>query len=199
MKSLTICLTTQEVEQRFAKLGIRCSFSDEERMVFSTTPRIAVPGPAFAFPIPADNQHLNLDDIKTCVGTDPRHQPSFFDHPWYAQEDFMRLPCAPGWHVIQMDVLEGSIQQTSNYLDSSRSQLVLPSAVEVVLMLFLHYAGTGEQLLLKKHTWCSDLASLGRRVTVGAFGRNGVFISSHPPNFVSRGLGICGKIDLSGG
>ena len=34
MKSLTICLTTQEVEQRLAKLGIHCRFSDEERTAF---------------------------------------------------------------------------------------------------------------------------------------------------------------------
>jgi hypothetical protein len=61
-------------------------------------------------------------------------------------------------------------------------------------MLFLHYAGTGEQLLQKKHTWCSDHASLNRSVTVGAFGRNGLFISGHPPDFASRGLGICARI-----
>jgi hypothetical protein len=71
--------------------------------------------------------------------------------------------------------------------------LELPRAIEVVLMLFLHYAGTGEQLLLKKHTWTSDEASLNRYVTVGAFGRNGVFISGHPADFSSRGLGICAK------
>jgi hypothetical protein len=63
-------------------------------------------------------------------------------------------------------------------------------------MLFLHYAGTGEQLLFKKHSWCSDLASMGRRVTVGAFGRNGLFISGHPQNFASRGLGICAKVEI---
>jgi hypothetical protein len=58
-------------------------------------------------------------------------------------------------------------------------------------MLFLHYLGTGEQLLNRKHTWCRDSASLGRRVTVGAFGRNGVFISAHPPTYTSHGLGVC--------
>jgi hypothetical protein len=66
-------------------------------------------------------------------------------------------------------------------------------AIEVVLMLFLHYEATKEQLLLRKHTWCADRASLGRQVTVGAFGRNGVFISGHPAGFASRGLGICAK------
>jgi hypothetical protein len=96
-----------------------------------------------------------------------------------------------------MDVLSESIQQPSNYLSSSSHKLVLPLAIEIVLMLFLHYTGTGEQLLLKKHSWCSDTASFGRQVTVGAFGRNGLFISAHPPNFVSRGLGTCAKFDAS--
>jgi hypothetical protein len=112
----------------------------------------------------------------------------------------MRTNCEAGWHAVMMDVLEGSIEQPLNYLDSLKDpDLLLPSAIEIVLMLFLHYVGTGEQLLLKKHSWCSDLASLGRRATVGAFGRNGVFISGHPQNFASRGLGVCAKVDLKTG
>jgi hypothetical protein len=61
-------------------------------------------------------------------------------------------------------------------------------------MLFLYYMGTQEQLLQKKHTWCKDAASMHRFVTVGAFGRNGLFVSGHPAEFASRGLGICAKI-----
>jgi hypothetical protein len=109
----------------------------------------------------------------------------------------MEKNCRPGWHVLLMDVLEDSIQHPANYLHSVKQPgLRLPDAVEIVLMLFLHYVGTGEQLLLKKHSWCSDLASLGRQVTVGAFGRNGLFISGHPPQFASRGLGICAALDI---
>jgi hypothetical protein len=35
---------------------------------------------------------------------------------------------------------------------------------------------------------------MNRHVTVGAFGRNGLFVSGHPADFASRGLGICPKI-----
>jgi len=74
-----------------------------------------------------------------------------------------------------MDVVPESVSQPIDYVRRlSSAGLELPSAIEVVLMLFLHYAGTKEQLLLRKHTWCSDHASLGRHVTVGAFGRNGI-------------------------
>ena len=70
----------------------------------------------------------------------------------------------------------------------------MPLAVEVVLMLFLYYLKTGEQLLFKTHTWCADSAGFGEQVTVGAFGRNGLFVSKHPRNYASRGLGICPKL-----
>jgi len=197
MKSLTICLTPEEVEQRLSRLGIACSFSAEEHAVLSTTPIVNRADRVFAFPTPAKNQTLNLKNIKTCL--DGRHskQTSIFEHSWYETEQFMTTCCPPGWHVLFMDVLAGSIQQSVNYLDSaSTSDLHLPLAAEVVLMLLLHYEGSGEQLLMKKHSWCSDVASLNRHVTVGAFGRNGIFISGHPAGYASRGLGICPKFDV---
>jgi hypothetical protein len=193
--SLTISLTPSEVEQRLATLGIACAFTPEERHAFATTPIVQRSERLLAFPTPAANTTLTLHNIKTCAGTDPRRQPCFFDHPWYQSEEFMSVRCEPGWHVLSMDPISGSIQQPVHYLSSSgESGIELPQAVEVVLMLFLHYVGTGEQLLLKKHSWCCEVASLNRHVTVGAFGRNGVFLSGHPSNFSSQGLGVCAKI-----
>ena len=193
--SLTICLTAEQVEQHLGALGIVCRFTPEERATFSTTPVVSRPERVFAFPTPAGNESLTISNIKTCVGGDPRHQPCIFDHPWYENEEFVQTRCPGGWHVLTMDVLPESIQQPVHYLRSSTvTGLELPLAVEVVLMLFLHFVGSGEQLLLKRHTWCGDTASLGRHVTVGAFGRNGVFLSGHPENFASQGLGVCGKL-----
>jgi hypothetical protein len=117
-----------------------------------------------------------------------------FEHPWYETEAFMDAPCPAGWHFLAMDVQPDSIGQPVDYASSlSRQELELPMAVEVILMLFLHYVETGQQLLFRKHTWCAEAASLDRHVTVGAFGRNGVFLSGHPLSFASRGLGICPK------
>ena len=195
--SLTISLTPDEVQQRLATMGIRCEYTSGERAAFATTPIINRPERILGFPIPADNSCLSIEHIKSCVGTDPGSQPCFFEHPWYANEEFIRSRCKPGWHFLLMDVLPESIQQPADYLDSLKGMgLGLPAAVEVILMLFLHYVGSGEQLLLKKHSWCSDRASLNRQVTVGAFGRNGVFLSGHPLNFASRGLGVCARISL---
>jgi hypothetical protein len=192
---LKICLTPQDVETRLSRLGIPCSFTVEEREAYSTTPVVDCAEPALAFPTPSTGPGLTLSLIRASVGVDPRRQPSVFDHPWYQAEAFMNAPCAPGWHILQMDVLPESLGQPVGYAGRLRARgLMLPAGVEVVLMLFLHYAGTGVQLLGKKHTWCSDRASTQRAVTVGAFGRNGVFVSAHPENFASRGLGICGKL-----
>ena len=189
-----ISLSPDEVERRFALLGIPNRFMPQEKASL-TTNIVDIPGDVIAFPTPSDASGLNILNLRRILGTDPSKQPSFFDHPWYLEEPFGREDCLPGWHLLHSSVLPDSISQPIHYASSLRSRgLELPSAIEVALMLFLHYAGTGEQLLQKKHTWCSDQASMNRSVTVGAFGRNGLFISGHPPEFASRGLGICGRI-----
>src|SRR6185295_7164263 len=190
--SLTISLTPEQVEQHLSRLGIPCRFSEEERNRFATTPVVNQSGKLFGFPTPVDNSSLTLSNIKKFAGTDPARQPAFFEHPWCADEAFMTTPCSAGWHLLHMDPIAESVNQPIDYARRLIPVgLELPSAVEVILMLFLHYVRTTEQLLLRKHTWCSDSASLSRQVTVGAFGRNGVFLSGHPGSFTSRGLGIC--------
>lgn len=190
-----ISLSPEQVEQRLQKLGIPCHFTPEERETLDTIPVVETPLDIFAFPTPVENSGLTLFNIMSCVGTDPSRQPSFFDHPWLADESFMHTQCPAGWHFIAMDVISGTIHQPIDYIRRlSSERLMLPTAVEIVLMLFLHYVGTGAQLLQRKHTWCSDFATLDRHVTVGAFGRNGVFVSGHPGDFASRGLGICAKV-----
>jgi hypothetical protein len=184
-----------EVERRFTLLGIPNCFTPEEKERFKTTNIVDQPGNVIGFPTPGSNSGLNILNLRRLLGTDPSKQPAFFDHPWYLGEAFAVVDCLPGWHVLHAEVVQDSISQPVQYAERLAARgLVLPSAIEVVLMLFLNYAGSREQLLQKKHTWCCDQASLGRQVTVGAFGRNGLFISGHPPEFASRGLGICGKI-----
>jgi hypothetical protein len=193
-----ISLSPNEVERRFNDLGISNRFTDQEKTdltLISTTDGVDTRPDIIAFPTPKANIGLNLLNLRRLCGTDPSHQPSFFDHPWYLDEAFGLEDCTPGWHYIYTDVLAESISQPIDYISSLRSGgLELPSCVEVTLMLFLHYAGTRQQLLHKKHTWCRDLASNKRCVTVGAFGRNGLFVSGHPKDFTSRGLGICARL-----
>jgi len=190
-----ISWTPDEVERRFSLLGISNRFTTEEKNAFETTDIVPVEANIISFPIPQQNSGLNLLNLRHLLGTDQTKQPSFFDHPWYLEETFARADCAPGWRSLYVEVLPDSISQSFYYADRLKTRgVALPSAVEVTLMLFLHYVGTREQLLQKKHTWCSDPASLNRYVTVGAFGRSGLFISGHPPEFASRGLGICGKV-----
>jgi len=198
--SLTISLTPEQVEQRFQRLNLPARFTSAEKLKFETTPVVTSEKLVFGFPTPADNSSLTLSNLKRILGSDPSHQPAFFDHPWFADESFMSSACMPGWHFIHMDVLPESISQPTDYVRRLEARgMELPAAIEVVLMLFLHFEATREQLLLRKHTWCSDMASLERHVTVGAFGRNGVFISGHPMGFASRGLGICAKISPTPG
>ena len=189
-----ISLSPAEVERRFAVLGIPHRFQEAEIAEFATMPIVDASGETIAFPTPRRNVGLNVLNLRRILGTNPLKPPSFFDHPWYRDESFAQEDCEPGWHLLYTNVLPDSISQPIHYIDSRNSSLALPAAIEVVLMLFLHFVGTGEQLLQKKHTWCRDQASLNRSVTVGAFGRNGLFISAHPDMYASRGLGICAKI-----
>jgi len=190
-----ISLTPNEVERHFGILGIPSRFADEEKIELGTTAVVQDPADVFVFPTPKGNGGLNILNLRRLLGTDPSRQPSFFDHPWYLDEPFAQEDCDPGWHRLYRNVLPDSVSQPLDYASSLKSRgLELASAVEVTLMLFLHYAETREQLLHKKHTWCSNRASMNRWVTVGAFGRNGLFVSGHPPDFSSRGLGICAKI-----
>jgi len=189
-----ISLTPDEVERRFNLLGISNRFSSKEKETLATTQVVMDSPELFAFATPQASSGLNILKLRELLGVDPAHRPSFFDHPWYLTEAFAEQDCTPGWHYLRTNVLADSISQPINYANSlNRLGFGLPSAIEVTLMLFLHYVGTREQLLLKKHTWCSDTASMNRCVTVGAFGRNGLFVSGHPPEFASRGLGICAK------
>jgi hypothetical protein len=181
-----ILLSASEVERRFGLMGIPNRFSDAERAKFDTTSIVDRTDDVIGFPTPEGKSGLNVLNLRKLLGTDPSKQPSFFDHPWYLEEAFAREDCEPGWHFLHMSVVPDSISQPIHYV----SRLELPSAIEVVLMLFLHFVGAGEQLLLKKHTWCKDQASMDRCVTVGAFGRNGLFVSAHPGAYSSRGLGI---------
>jgi hypothetical protein len=191
-------LTPDDIEGAFSRLGLPFRFDLAEKATLLTQ-SVVDQGPAWlSFPTPSYNDGLNLLNLRTLCGVDPRHQPAFFDHPWYLEEPFGLVNCSPGWHTLRTDVSSDTIEQTYYYARSLEQRgWLLPSAVEVVLMLFIQYSRTGEHLLLKKHTWCSDEASLGRMVTVGAFGRNGVFVSGHPPTFASRGLGLCVKLSPS--
>ena len=185
-----ISLSPDEVERRFSLLGLSNRFTEPEKESLKTIPLVDPKGRIFLFPTPKDCIGLNLLNLRQILGTDPQKQPCVFDHPWYLTEEFGLQNCEPGWHGLMMDVMPDSIAAPLNYVDSR----ALPAAIEVILMLFLHYLATHEQLLQRKHSWTRDHASLGRHVTVGAFGRNGVFISGHPPEYASRGLGTCLKV-----
>jgi hypothetical protein len=190
-----ISLSATEVERRFGLMGIPNRFTDAESAEFDTTSIVDIPDGVIGFPTPQLKSGLNILNLRRILGTDPSQPPSFFDHPWYLEEAFAREDCEPGWHFLHTTVVPDSISQPIHYAGRLGAQrMELPLAIDVVLMVFLHYVGTSEQFLQKKHTWCKDQASLDRFVTVGAFGRNGLFLSAHPGAYASRGLGICAKV-----
>src|SRR5262245_56697929 len=190
-------LSATRVQEAFEKLALPFKFNEIELDELRAAPTGLPDSSVLCFPTPESNSGLNVLNLRKLMGVDPQHPPSFFDHPWYLPESFGHANCGPGWHVIETSVSPESLEQSFDWQRTAHPpNVTLPTAVEFVWMLFLYYTVFGEQLLNRKHTWCADEASLGRFVTVGAFGRNGVFISSHPPAFSSRGLGLCRSFRL---
>ena len=189
-------LSPERVETIFAQLCLPFRFSAAERIELNTISIVDKPG-VLCFPTPEADE-LSLLNLRRLLGVNPKNPPSFFDHPWYLEESFGEDACLPGWHMIQMEPDPCSVEQTYNDCCNNMLGFTAPSVIEVVIMLFFQYVATGQQLLSRKHTWCRDKASLGRRVTAGAFGRNGLFVSAHPDLFTSKGLGMCGKVRLPG-
>src|SRR5262249_38210889 len=106
-----ISLSPDDVERRFAQLGIPNRFTDEEKQKLATTPVAQPPEGVMAFPTPVVNAGLNILKLRGILGTDPSKQPSFFEHPWYLEEAFAKVDCQPGWHLLHMSVVPDSISQ----------------------------------------------------------------------------------------
>jgi hypothetical protein len=184
-----------QVERCFELLRIPARFSAEEGRDLSSR-TLRVHDGYVGFPTPQDNRALSVLGLRRILGVDPASAPCFFDHPWYLEESFARETCSPGWHVMRIEPLADSLNQPVYHAeDLKRRSLYLPTAVEVVLALFLYYLLRGERLLMRKHTWTSNRTLARRFVSVGAFVKKGLFVSSHEVGYTSRGLGICPVMD----
>ena len=179
-------------------MGIQARFTPAEIEGLNSIKVWAKPG-FITFPTPEDNCALSILNLRKALGTDPSREPIFFDHPWYLEEPFGSIRCDPGWHSVATAVTPDSIGQPIYYADSIKgSGHYLASAAEVVLMLFLYFTATGKHLMVNKHTWTRDRTDNKRFVTIGAFGKKGLFVSSHEVGYTSRGLGICPLVDPKG-
>ena len=180
-------------------MGIRARFTQAEIESLNSD-KVQNKQGFITFPTPEDHSALSILNLRKAVGTDPSQEPVFFDHPWYLEEPFGNVGCEPGWHSVAMAVTPDSVGQPIYYADSIKgSRQYLASAAEVVLTLFLYFATTGKRLMVNKHTWTTDRTDNKRFVTIGAFGKKGLFVSSHEVGYSSRGLGICPRLDPHGG
>jgi hypothetical protein len=187
-----LILLPDDVVRGFESLGIPARFTAEETRRLIENPPPARPG-FLTFPTPEENPGLSVLGLRERLGVSSGGNPCFFfDHPWYLEEPFGRIPCPAGWHSVGESPLGESLDRPVDYAENLRSgELFLPRASEVLLMVFLRLTLTGERLLARKHTWTRDRTGTRRFVSVGAFGKNGVFVSSHEVGYQSRGLGIC--------
>ncbi len=188
-------LSPLDVQRFFDRMGIPARFSHAEIQQLGAD-NIKTSGGFLTFPTPEDNSALSILNLRSVVGTDPGRVPAFFDHPWYLEEPFGEVGCSPGWHSLATAVTSESVGQPIYYADSIKDAgHYLASAAEVVLMLLLYFDATGKRLMINKHTWTRDRTENQRFVTIGAFSKKGLFVSSHEVGYCSRGLGICPLVD----
>ena len=112
-----ISWSPDEVERRFALLGIPNRFMAQEKASLTTNVG-DIPEGVIAFPTPSAAEGLNILNIRRILGTDSSRQPSFFDHPWFLDEPFGRSNCSPGWHILHSTVLPDSISRSGTAFGS---------------------------------------------------------------------------------
>src|SRR5689334_398852 len=108
-------LSAVRVQEAFLKLGLPFEFNDLEFEKFGTPPPRLPDASVLCFPTPESNSGLNLLNLRKLLGVDPRHPPSFFDHPWYLEEPFGQTNCPSGWHIIETAVGSESLERSFDW------------------------------------------------------------------------------------
>lgn len=104
---------------------------------------------------------------------------AFFNQDWYNKEAFAKDRGEIGWHLIRKTPVENSTNKTW-----SDQQALLgkddetPKARVCVYTIIGHYKATNERLFEKIWVRCSDLGSVGDRVSVGVFDGKGLFVGN---------------------
>jgi len=98
---------------------------------------------------------------------------------WHENEKFAKNKGTIGWHLVRKTPVEGSTDRTWNEQQKLLGQDdETPSARAMILTIIGYYRATGERLFPNVYVRCSCVGSDGDHVYVGAFGSDGVDVSS---------------------
>lgn len=103
----------------------------------------------------------------------------YFKKAWYYQEEFARQSSRTRWRLVRKEPVP---QSTSKHWAAQQALLpaneLVPGVCEMALAIVLHYLDTGQRLLPTVYVRTRDVDSVGRRVGLGRFGRDGLRVRS---------------------
>lgn len=134
---------------------------------------------------------LSILDVRAKA---PRNPKTFYRYEdgWYNNQRFATEErVSPRWYFIRKTPVDHSASKTWN----EQQKLILsheevPRACELVYAIVLYYLVTGERLFPSIYVRTADIDSDGDRVSVGYFGADGLYVSSHwdDSRYISIGL-----------
>ena len=140
---------------------------------------------------------LSLREQRDQIGTNRNHQPCFYNNDWWLQEkegEWANFKPESGYFLIDFNGRFGStawkkqekkIAELGHQFERAHETVV----AEAILSVF---KTTRERLLESWYHWGKSLASVGRRVVVGCFDRDGLSVYSCHPDWDGRGyLRVC--------
>lgn len=132
---------------------------------------------------------LSILEISDHVKSLP-DQTLFGNKDWYNQENFANSGEA-SWQLVRKEPIANSTSKTWNEQQALLSEdEETPKAQVVVYTMIGYFLATGERLFEKVYVRCSDLASDGHRVLVGAFDAEGLFVDGWSDDNHDDSLGV---------
>lgn len=104
-------------------------------------------------------------------------QPRFYsDNPWYGRETFATdTTCEFKWYLMSLDIVPNSERKTyQEQLALLNQDYEVPTAIAEVTKDILAFRKTGTYPKHNRYGRCIDVSSVGYRVDVGYFGRDGL-------------------------
>lgn len=120
---------------------------------------------------------LTILDIRSRV---PKELFYSHDGAWYTDQKFATEErVGLRWYLIRKDIVKNSTSKTyQEQIALLPANEEAPRACEVIYMIMLYFLAYQKRLFEKVYARCSDLSSSGRRVDVGCFDSEGLYVGS---------------------
>lgn len=136
---------------------------------------------------------MSILDIRGRVSKEDQNL--FYNQDWYNKETFAKKRGEVEWQLVRKTLVENS---TSKSWDEQQTLLAIneevPMARVMIYTITGHYLATGERLFENTYVRCSDLASVGARVCVGGFRRDGLNIYNFWVVICRASLGLASSL-----